>query len=115
MQQLRRSDFETVQRVAHSLHATCGLDEFAKVAIHQVPQLVGSDLVGYQELDLARRQARILVMDPGAQAAHTRLNQAFERHMDQHPVARHYLEHGVDGPRKISDFVGQDEWHRNPL
>ncbi|MCP5065877.1 MAG: helix-turn-helix domain-containing protein, partial [bacterium] len=39
----------------------------------------------------------------------------FERHMDQHPVARHYLEHGVDGPRKISDFVGQDEWHRNPL
>lgn len=115
MQQLRRTDFDTLQRIAHALYATRELDEFVETAIREVPHLVGSDLVSYQELDLTLHRAKTVVADPGVQAAHARLSRAFEKHMGQHPVARHYLEFGVDGPRKISDFVGQEEWHRNPL
>lgn len=115
MLQLSRAERAGVERAASILQDARSLAEFEFAAIREVAGLVGADRIAYQESDLAEGRVRYHTVDPATQSAWPRLEPAFERHIGQHPVARHYTAQGVDCPRKISDFLEPAEWHRHPL
>ena len=70
-----------------------------------VRNLIPSDFVAYNEMDLHTPRSRV-VTDPGELAEHP-LNAVWERLMPQHPVVAHAQRTGDLSAHSISDFLGR--------
>ena len=113
MDRLRRADLRAALDFLEVVGAATTLDQFADLLIAELPQLIRSDIVSYNEIDPARRRAYfhsnpVESMFPGSE-------QILERYMDQNPLVVHHARTGDGGARKWSDFITQRELHSTDL
>src|SRR5215470_19291965 len=91
------------------LNAAPDLDSFSRAVVRGLPAVVPSDATTYNEADT--RHGRIIIRTNPSDLLSTRILAAFERHMHEHPVLRHFDRTGDLRPRRMSDFMGRRAWH----
>src|SRR5215470_18527677 len=91
------------------LNAAPDLDSFSRAVVRGLPAVVPSDATTYNEADT--RHGRIIILTNPGDLLSTRILAAFERHMHEHPVLRHFDRTGDLRPRRLSDFVSRRGWH----
>lgn len=103
-------EYNILQRGLRDLYAHHHLDSLSKTALKLAAALVPNDLCAYNEVDPTRRRLHAVFEPDDRSEEWIRRFPAWERYMHQHPVLVHYLRHPSDGPRKISDFLSDDEY-----
>jgi len=110
-----RGDLETLQDGLRQLYARHDLDSLAEAAVDLVLRLVPNDQTTYNEIDPHGKRLATITRPIGRQDAVVRLADRWEQHMHQHPLVAHYLARPADGPKKISDFLTREQFHRLDL
>ncbi len=105
-----------LRRLADSLgelYQTCTLDAFPGHALAVLPALVGCDTCSYNEVNPATR--RVVAQTQPAGFAFPDMVEAFQEHLGQHPLIRHYRATRARRALKITDFLSLREFRRLPL
>lgn len=113
MERLGRADLRAALDFLEIVGAATTLDQFADLLIAELPDLIRSDIVSYNEVDRERRRAYfhsnpVESMFPGSE-------QILERYMDQNPLVVHHARTGDGAARTWSDFITQRELHSTDL
>ncbi len=93
-----------------ALYECRSLDAFPHHALRALAQLVPSTLSAFNEVNLPRRRALMIIDRPLDRL--DRLRSEFERYSHQHPLVRYVSETGDGQAIKISDFLSAAEYHR---
>ena len=108
MDRLRRRDLITLLEFLEESYALTNLDDFAAHLVRKLPGLVGSDLTGYNEVNL-RKHRTAFFLEP---RIHLRDSvEIFNRHAHEHPLIRYHAGTMDGGPTTISDFLTQRQLH----
>lgn len=83
--------------------------EFAVVALPRLADLVGCDLVTYNEIGRSPPRVRYVDYPAGMLAPATRA--VFTAHLHEHPLVNHYRSSGDGRPVMISDFLTHRQFH----
>jgi DNA-binding CsgD family transcriptional regulator len=105
---------EKLQRAAQLIDALADLDQPGKlpeIVLPGVADLVGCDIVTYNEIPTAPGQAGYYLEYPHGCITPAGL-MAFEAHLQEHPLLIHYRAGGAGEPAKISDFLSNHRFHR---
>jgi DNA-binding CsgD family transcriptional regulator len=113
VERLGKADLRAALDFLAVVGAASTLDQFADLLIVELPRLIRSDIVSYNEVDPQRRRAYfhsnpVETMFQGSE-------QILERYMDQNPLVVHYASTGDGAARKWSDFITQRELHSTDL
>jgi DNA-binding CsgD family transcriptional regulator len=118
---LAPTDLAAVVDVLGDLAAVRPLGQLRSDSIELISSLVINSLSSWTEVDLrgplpttevvVHPDIRV-VIGPDRFAA---LNTAFDAHVAEHPVIRHYQRTGDGRPRTISEFLSEDEFHGTGL
>jgi DNA-binding CsgD family transcriptional regulator len=93
------------------LDPLAGPSEASQIALPGVADLVGCDIVTYNEIPATPHRPGHYFgypdgcIDPASLVA-------FEAHLHEHPLLIHYRAAGACEPAKISDFLGRQAFHR---
>ena len=98
--------------VVREVQAAPDLDAYRR-SILRVQELVPCQEIGYNEVD-AETGEIFIVLDP-PDSALPGLQEAFTRHVEQHPVIAHHRDSGDGSARAISDFLSEEEFHATDL
>jgi DNA-binding CsgD family transcriptional regulator len=109
---LRSSDVRAVLNGAHALLDRDGPDDFASGLLEVVSQLVPSDTVTFNEVDLTHGTARILTTGPDPEPEQAR---AFVEHATDNPLVAYQAGSGDGSPRRLSDFITARQFRRRPI
>jgi DNA-binding CsgD family transcriptional regulator len=104
---------DTLRRAVSLVDSLAELDDpsgFAAIVLPALAALVGCDVLTYNEIRPAARQARYVDYPPGALDPASRT--AFAAHVHEHPLVNHYQATGSGAPVMISDFLDRREFHR---
>jgi hypothetical protein len=101
------SDLQQLVAWLRTLYVARDHDGFVAHLVSSLPDLVGADRVGYNEVNTRRRTLHI-VTNPQPPDD---LQRAFERHMHEHPLLNHYRHTGDGGAVKLSDFLSRHQYH----
>jgi len=115
MAALNPGDYARVLDAVRRLYQPLDLEAFPRAVNHLAAGLVDADRVGYTEINPARRRAIALLDTEQANAIMLEHLDAFERHMDQHPLLQHFQREPLAPPAKITDFMPIDRWLGSPL
>jgi len=115
MAALNPGDYARVLDAVRRLYQPLDLEAFPRAVNHLAANLVHADRVGYTEINPARRRAIALLDTEQANATMLEHLDAFEQHMDQHPLLQHFQREPLAPPAKISDFMPIDRWLGSPL
>jgi DNA-binding CsgD family transcriptional regulator len=105
---------EKLQRSAQLIDALADIDQPGKlpeIVLPGVADLVGCDIVTYNEIPTAPGQAGYYLDYPNGCINPASLA-AFEAHLQEHPLLKHYRAGGAGEPAKISDFLSQRRFHQ---
>jgi DNA-binding CsgD family transcriptional regulator len=115
VERLSPSDLDRVLRVVGDIAAVERLSEFPLRVLNGLKHLVPCDLIGYNEINHASGQARMVLDPPSLDRSGLEGQRAFQRLAEQHPVLRYHARSGDGRVLKISDFLSRDEFHRLDL
>ena len=115
MAEITAKEFETLQSGLRELYAFHNLDTLPQTALKLAAKLIPNDLGGYNEVDPERRRLLVAFEPDNDRAERMELIPYWEKYMHQHPVLAHFVEHPSDGPRKISDFLSDDQFRKLDL
>ncbi len=101
--QLSAADLRAMLALLGAAHEATGAEQFAGVLMAHLNHLVVSDLISYNEINLAGG-ATHTVFEPEL-VPRPELEESFARLVDQHPLVRHYNETGDPLPLRMSDFI----------
>jgi DNA-binding CsgD family transcriptional regulator len=101
--QLETADLRAMLALLGQAHDATGAAQFADVLIHNLNGLVVSDLVSYNEINLAGGATHTFY-EPEL-VPRPELEEAFGRLVDQHPLVREYSETGNARALRMSDFL----------
>lgn len=104
---------ETLHRTTRLLDSLADLDDPAgssQIILPALAELVGSDVVTYNEIDPA--QGRAFYTDYPTGWLNPELVTVFAAHVHEHPLVSHIVATRDGGPVKMSDFVGRQGFHR---
>ena len=93
---------------------TTNRDEFGRIALREIGELVDSDVTALNEVDPAADRL-VYVSDPEDYEIAPDAPEVFARLAPSHPLIRHYLDTGDGSAIKISDFWSVDTWHDSAL
>ena len=106
------SDWDAVLDVIHTVYMVDDLDQFGPTVLEQVETLIPSDQSSYNEVDpVALRAVVVSIPDPITDAD----MEIWRKWAHQNPALMHMLRTGDGSPRRISDFLTQEEFHRLEL
>src|SRR5215469_238320 len=88
-------------------------DEFVRHILIALPRIIPAELVTYNEMCPETARSENWVSPSGIVTPAT--DQAWERHMNEHPVLAHNLRTGDCRAWKISDFYSRAEFYRYGL
>jgi DNA-binding CsgD family transcriptional regulator len=88
-------------------------EQFARVALSEIPKLIGSDHSTFNYVALC--VPKVVVMATYEPPDHGQRQEVFSRYVSDHPILKHYLATGDGGAYKISDFQSVREYHNLPL
>jgi DNA-binding CsgD family transcriptional regulator len=104
---------ETLRRAVSLVDSLAELDDpadFAGTVLPGLAGLVGCEVLTYNEIGPEGAQVRYADYPAGALDPATQ--PAFEAHVHEHPLVNHYRATGSGEPVMISDFLGQQRFHR---
>ena len=87
--------------------------DFASIVLPALAEIVGCDVVTYNEVGTSPSQVRYEDWPPRSLDPQTR--ETFARLASQHPCIEHYRRSGDDRPVMISDFLSTAAFHRLDL
>jgi DNA-binding CsgD family transcriptional regulator len=110
MERLSGSDLKKLLSCLRDIYSLLDPDGFMDCVVSSVPELIYSEWTAYNEVDLKRhRVAGVMRPDlpdtPG-------LWEAFEHHIHEQPLVRHYRRSRDVETTKISDFLTRRQFHR---
>ncbi|HEY2041906.1 MAG TPA: LuxR C-terminal-related transcriptional regulator [Jatrophihabitans sp.] len=105
--------FERAVRLVSDLAELGDPEEFADVASAGLAEIVGCDLVTYNEL--GTHPAGVSYRDWPRHALDSSTQPLFASLVDQHPLVSYYRRTGDGKPMMISDFVDRRQFHRMPI
>lgn len=112
MEQLRQKDLLAYSTFLQGLYSSSDLTDFVRRLLGTVSSLIPVDSAVYHEVD-GKKNAWIV------QPTETQIPEGqiiFARHMNDHPLVRHYQRHPRDtAGRKISDFISRLQLHSRGL
>lgn len=114
MLRLSDDDYRDVLRVVREVSLTTNRDEFGRIALRELGELVHSDVTALNEVDPAADRL-VYVADPADYEIGPDAPEVFARLAPTHPLIRHYLDTGDGSAVKISDFWSVDTWHDSAL
>ncbi|HWO93515.1 MAG TPA: LuxR C-terminal-related transcriptional regulator [Dehalococcoidia bacterium] len=110
---LSERDLERLRAFLEGAEPITSLPGFVAYVVGSLPSLVRCNAIAYSEIDVESRRAES-VFEPAAllfEGAH----EAFQAHVDQHPLVRRVRETGDGRAYRISDFLTEDEFHQLDL
>ncbi len=110
MGRLLPGDVATLLRFVRELHATAPWELDARI-VADLGRVVPADSISYNEIDLGTRSTRAVIHPPEARDIPAYLG-AFQRHVHEHPVIRHYQATGDTSALAISDLASAREFER---
>jgi DNA-binding CsgD family transcriptional regulator len=114
MVRLGNADFEAVLNVVRAVTAARDPDEFSRLVIKQVANLIPSDAVSINEVDPEAGRATYLV-EPESFSVLPDGEEILGALADQHPLIHHFLTTGDGSAHRISDFWTQSRLHASPI
>jgi DNA-binding CsgD family transcriptional regulator len=110
---LAEKDLRKLADSLGELYQVCALDAFRGHALAVLPALVGCDTCSYNEVNPGRR--RVVAQTAPDGFGFPGMVEAFQEHMGQHPLIRHYRATRDGRALKISDFLSLREFRKLPL
>ncbi len=110
MLRLSRSDLGAALDCLRMTYATLDLEAFPRQVIALLRRIIPAPFGSYNEIERGATRIRYVVEPGDARVPHLDLIAGQYRH--EHPVLAHYLRTGDGSPRKLSDFLTQQELHR---
>ena len=109
MAAIAQRDYEAMLTCIARLYDCEHVEQFAQVALEEIPKLIGSDhsTFNYVAPSVPKVNVRAFPEVPN----HGERQRVFARYVSQHPVLNHYLATGDGGAFKISDFQSEREYH----
>jgi DNA-binding CsgD family transcriptional regulator len=114
MVRLGNGDFEAVLGVVRSVAAARDPDEFSRVVIKRVADLIPSDVVTINEVDPAAGRT-VFLAEPASFPGPPNGGEILAALADQHPLIHHFLSTGDGSAHRISDFWSQNKYHASPI
>jgi DNA-binding NarL/FixJ family response regulator len=101
--QLTAADLRAMLALLGAAHEATGAEQFADVLMAHLNHLVVSDLISYNEINLAGGATHTF-FEPQL-VPRPELEESFSRLIDQHPLVREYNETGNPQALRMSDFI----------
>ncbi len=111
---LTDDDYHRINTALRRLYALQDLDDFVVTSMLVLPELIESNAAAYNEVDYAARRMMTVINSHPMQTHYHEIQLLFESTMHQNPLIEHYRRVN-DGPKKISDFLSQEEWRGTGL
>ena len=113
MARLTHSDLEAVLRVVQEV-SRADADEFSRVAVTELAELVRSDALALNEVD--PNAGRIsYIAEPESFAPPPELSERLMQLADEHPLMRYYVSSGDGSAKRIIDFWTQEQFHASSV
>jgi len=114
MVRLPQGDLEQVLTVVRAINAARDPDEFARVAVTKLADVIPSDVITMNEVDPSAGRT-VFTMEPETFPLPVGSERRLADLADQHPLIRHTASTGDGSARRISDFWTQEEFHASPI
>ena len=114
MARLTHSDLEAVLRVAQEVSRARTRDEFSRVAVTELAELVRSDVLALNEVDPSAGRISYIA-EPESFAPPRELNATLMELADEHPLMRYYALSGDGSAKRVSDFWTQEQFHTSSI
>lgn len=113
MSRLQAEELLLALDVVREVQHAPDLDSYRR-SVLRLRELVPCTEIGYNEVDAATGELRVMIMDP-PDSPFPGIIEAFSRSAHQHPVIQHHAKTGEQSARTISDFLTEDEFHELDL
>lgn len=110
MQRLGRRDLRAFVDCVRMTYATPDLDAFPRQVIAGLRRVVPAPFGSYNEIDYRAAKIRYVVEPAKARVPH--LDLIVRQYLHEQPVVAHFRRTGDPSPRKLSDFLTREEFHR---
>ncbi len=110
MECLSSSDLETLLAVLREIRSIRDLTSFPARALTALGRLVPADLIAYNEINPEYRRVVGQAIPP--EPVPPDAAEILARHLDEHPMISYYRQSRNGRALKISDFLGQRQFHR---
>ena len=114
MARLTHSDLEAVLRVAQEVSRARTRDEFSRVAVTELAELVRSDVLALNEVDPSAGRISYIA-EPESFAPPPELEPLLMELADEHPLMRYHALTGDGSAKRISDFWTQEQYHASAV
>jgi DNA-binding CsgD family transcriptional regulator len=113
---LKPSDERRLLDAFRDLYALSDMDTYALRVITALGTLIQAKFITYNEIHPDSARNRYVWWPPKTQPKKGwPLYKAFERHVGEHPLIKHYARTRDPRPLAISDLLTRREWHRTNL
>src|SRR5207302_8217001 len=110
MVRLNSRDLAAILECLRMIYAALDLEAFARQVIAGFRRVVPAPFGSYNEID-HRATCISYIVEP-AEAQVSPLELVVRQYLYEQPVLAHYRRTGDGSPRKISDFLTREEFHR---
>lgn len=110
--QLSPMDYQVIVSALPQLYQLRDLAALPPVMLQFLSSLIPNSISTYGELIFSSRTFVMVCHPPHLREWLRQFMPAVNRYMHQSPLWQHLEKFGPDGVRLISDFLGEDEWHR---
>jgi DNA-binding CsgD family transcriptional regulator len=114
MARLGNGDFEAVLGVVRAVAAAHDSDEFSRLAVKRIAELIPSDVVTINEVDPEAGRT-VYLAEPEDFPGPANGGEILAALADQHPLIHHFLSTGDGSAHRISDFWSQNKYHSSPI
>jgi DNA-binding CsgD family transcriptional regulator len=114
MARLQNAEFARLLGVVQTVAEARGPDEFARVVVGQLAELVPADVIALNEVDLVEGRT-MYVAEPESFVVPPELEHRLIELSNEHPLIHHYTITGDGSAKRISDFWTQAEFHASRI
>jgi DNA-binding CsgD family transcriptional regulator len=107
--------YRALLRVTAALHECRTLADLELTITRRCAEIIPADLVTYNKIDLTGNLGGSIGMFAPEFISPSVIAPAFDKYMHQHPLVQDYLRTGDGRPRRMSDYIGVDEFRRTEL
>lgn len=109
--QLSSAEYDQVLACIEAIYRCRALEDFPRHVLRELRRLIPCTLSGYNEVNLVRNRA-LIVMEPPVPPEYKPWLEGFEKNMAQHPVVNYFNATGDGQALKISDFISAKEFRQ---
>ncbi len=113
MSTLSGSDHQRLHETLRDIYATRDLEDFPRVVLSCLDELIGSDMASYNEVCLD--EGRIVgLISPDSYTAE-QLSEKLEPFLSEHPLIARFSQKQDNASTAISDLLSRRDWHQTAI